>query len=178
MSTTLTIPAGYGLIVLEVLFITFHIVLTSVPINGLRAKYFNKEFYVKHFPGWKGKIPSKSGYPDMGGGRISDKLTDEEFFNFGNAQRAHYNYLEGALPIIFSLLVSGLHYTRFTFIAGLVYIIGRELYSQGYRKNGPAGRLIGVLILDVALVVLLGTAFYTAYQIGGGIEQAKLFFQP
>ncbi len=87
MSTTLTIPAGYGFILLEVVLISFHIVLTSVPINGLRSKYFNKEFYQKHFSHWKGKINSKSGYPDNGTGRIADKLSDEEWYKFNCAQQ-------------------------------------------------------------------------------------------
>jgi hypothetical protein len=39
-------------------------------------------------------------------------------------------------------------------LAGLVYIIVREIYSHGYRRTGSKGRLIGAMILDLALLIL------------------------
>jgi len=42
----------------------------------------------------------RTGYPDMGNGRYSAKLTDEQWLKFNYAQRAHQNYVEGAASII------------------------------------------------------------------------------
>jgi hypothetical protein len=33
-------------------------------------------------------------YPDMGNGRYSEKLSYKEWFEFNNAIRVHYNYIE------------------------------------------------------------------------------------
>lgn len=51
-----------------------------------------------------------------------------------------------------------------------MYIIGREIFSQGYRRSGSKGRLVGVLILDISLIVLWLTAVYTCIQWGGGFS--------
>jgi glutathione S-transferase len=75
--------------------------------------------------------------------------------------------------VIIPLLVAGLSYTRLAFIIGLIYIVGREIYSQGYRRSGSKGRLIGALIIDFALFVLWSMAFYTCFHWGNGLEGLK-----
>jgi hypothetical protein len=40
-----------------------------------------------------------------------------------------------------------------TFIVGIDYMVGREIYSQGYRRSGSKGRLYGALSLDLALFI-------------------------
>jgi hypothetical protein len=42
-----------------------------------------------------------------------------------------------------------------------MYIIGREMYSQGYRRRGSKGRLVGGLTLDFALLSLWSMALYS-----------------
>ena len=79
--------------------------------------------------------------------------------------------------MLIPLLIAGLSYTRVTFFAGLAYIVGREIYSQGYRRSGSKGRLIGALILDFALLTLWSMALYTCYHWGNGLSGlAKLLF--
>jgi len=64
------------------------------------------------------------------------------------------------------------------FITGLIYIIGREIYSQGYRRSGSKGRLIGALTLDLALLILWSMALYTCFHWGNGLNGLqKLIFQ-
>jgi glutathione S-transferase len=72
--------------------------------------------------------------------------------------------------VIIPLLISGLSYTRLAFITGIIYIIGREIYSQGYRRSGSKGRLIGALTLDLALLILWSMALYTCFHWGNGLN--------
>ena len=92
------------------------------------------------------------------------------FFSFNNYQRAHYNYVEGVATAITLELVCGLFHPGVAVFAGLFYIIGRALYAVGYRSRGPKGRLIGALMIDVALVVFLFFTFTSLYKAGGGYE--------
>ncbi len=65
-----------------------------------RAKTYTKEYldknyleeHQKAFPGEK-QVP-KFGYPDMGNGFYSTKLTYKQWFDLNVAQRVHGNYLE------------------------------------------------------------------------------------
>lgn len=72
----------------------------------------------------------------MGEGQFSQKLSLDDWMTFGNAQRAHYNYIEGVASIISALAVSGLFFPRYTAILGVVYIVGRLVYANGYRMAG------------------------------------------
>lgn len=47
------------------------------------------------------------------------------------------------------------------------------MYSQGYRRSGSKGRLIGVLIVDIALLLLWSMAIYTCYRWGNGLDGLK-----
>ena len=108
------------------------------------------------------------GYPDDGHGRFSDKLSDAEWMEVANAQRAHYNFVE-QLPISISLLsITGLAFPRVAVIGGAMYIIGRALYGVGYRAKGSTGRYNGVVLIDLSLLILLGGSFMSAYTLGGG----------
>lgn len=106
----------------------------------------------------------------LSAGRFSDKLSLEDWADFNNAQRVHHNYLEGLTVILVVLLVSGLSYTRFTVLAGAAYIASRQVYTFGYLAKGAAGRMVGVIGVDVALVALTVTALMSSYQLGGGMN--------
>ena len=102
----------------------------------------------------------KVDYPDMGNGRLSAKLTDEQWADFNNHQRAHYNYVEGAATAISFNLLAGLFYPRASAIFGLAYIIGRQLYAHMYMKRGPKARFYGTALFDLSLVAQLGMIIY------------------
>ena len=73
--------------------IAFHVVFTGSYAAAARTKY-------------------KIEYPDMGSGRYSAKLTDEQWKDFNNAQRAHYNYVEGVASAITLQLLGGIFYPK------------------------------------------------------------------
>jgi len=100
-------------------------------------------------------------YPDMGSGIYAAKLNHAAWIEFNNYQRAHYNYVEGIATVLTLLLIAGVFYPQFSAAVGLVYIIGRQLYARGYQTSGSEGRKLGVGLVDLSLVVLLGTILYS-----------------
>jgi glutathione S-transferase len=111
----------------------------------------------------KYKVP----YPDMGNGRHAQKLTDDQWEEFGNAQRTHYNYVEGIASVITFQLLGGLFYPKLNATLGALYIAGRALYTYGYKTKGPKGRLPGVLVLELALLAQVGVTIYGAVRLLG-----------
>ena len=67
-------------------------------------------------------------------------------------------------------VAAGLFFPRFSTVAGIIYIIGRIFYGIGYRSKGSKGRLVGVLLVDLALLSLFGVTVYAGYQHAGGCE--------
>lgn len=109
----------------------------------------------------------------MGNGRFADKLSFDDWLAFNNAQRAHYNFIEGLPTILVLLLVSGLFCTKCTVLLGAVYFVGRALFGLGYRSRGPTGRFLGTVLLDLALVALLLTSVWGAWNFAGGLSGLK-----
>ena len=77
------------------------------------------------------------GYPDMGSGRYSSKLTYEQWYKFNNAQRVHYNFIEFAPSMFVVLLIAGVYFPVAAAVLGLVHFVGRIIYSIGYANGGP-----------------------------------------
>lgn len=141
--------------------------------SRLSLSLLPQAFFEKHFPELaKNKIP-QGGYPDMGSGKFAEKLSVSEWMEFNNAQRAHYNYVEGVASILTFLLISGLFFPRLTVLLGAVYIVGRFAYGVGYRTAGARGRMVGALLLDLALLKALGCACYGAFNFAGGVNGLK-----
>ena len=165
----ITITSEYGLALLSAAAIAFQCLATAVAPGKGRAKAFSQEFLNKHFGEQHkkdfGVEITKGGYPDMGSGRYSDKLTYKEWYEFNNAQRAHYNFIEQIGPILTLLLVAAIRLPTAAGWLGLTYCVGRLLYTIGYVFKGPKGRMIGVLLVDVGLIGLVGTAFASAWKL-------------
>jgi len=170
----LVVDAEFGWVLVVMALTAFHVILQGFPVGRIRGKLFTKEYFSQHFPGLK--EPPSGGYPDMGNGRYSEKLTLEQWTTFNNYQRAHYNYVEGIASVLILELASGLFFPRLTFILGVSYLVGRQLYSSGYRSRGATGRLVGAIIVDVALVVLLGSALFGGWKFAGGIAGLRKLF--
>lgn len=165
----------YSWIIFEVLIICAQCITFGYQTMAVRKKLFTKAFFEKNFPeiasqDLKSHIGVNGGYPDAGSGKFSQKLSVPEWLQLNNAIRVHYNYLEGLVPIVISMLISGLYFKRLTFVMGIAYIVGRQLYAIGYNAKGPHGRMIGALMLDVALITCLATSLLTTYHLGGGID--------
>lgn len=141
--------------------IAFEILLIGFFIPGkLRGELFNEEFMKKYFgeehKNATGKEIEKGGYPDMGNGKYSAKLSYEDWYKFNNAQRAHQNFVEFAPSGFVMLFIAGIYFPVASAVLGLALFIGRIFYSIGYAKGGPSGRFIGVLIGDLAILGLFG----------------------
>ena len=109
-----------------------------VVVEYKRAKTYTEEYLKKNyeeehkkaFPNDK-RVP-KFGYPDMGCGWYSSKLSYKEWFQFNVAQRIHGNFLEQLVTVTLLILIAGLKYPAYTFYAGIAYSIGRLLMAIGY----------------------------------------------
>jgi glutathione S-transferase len=98
----------------------------------------------------------------MGGGRYSAKLSYKHWYEFSSAQRAHYNFLEWIASTLIFLLIAGVYFPIPSAVLGLAVFIGRLIYAIGYMMGGPKGRLIGVLINDLAILGAFVLAFISS----------------
>ncbi|PVV00788.1 hypothetical protein BB560_004819 [Smittium megazygosporum] len=95
--------------------------------------------------------------PDMGTGRQSAKLTDEEWEDLNRSVRVHMNYVEQLPTAISSVLICGLFYPTLSVCLGGSYILGRLIYGLGYRKEAK-NREIGFVMYFVPLLGLMGAS--------------------
>ncbi len=84
----------YRYVALTATLILFHYTMTGFLVpGGVRGKVFTEEFmkenfeteHERHFGDTKANKVPKHGYPDMGSGRYSDKLSYKDWFNFNKA---------------------------------------------------------------------------------------------
>ena len=148
------------------------IIVGFVAGGGKRSKMFSKDFLEKNFgeeheDAFGEKIKA-GGYPDMGNGRYAQKLSYKDWYNFNNGQRAHYNFVEQVASILFLIFITGLNLPWLAGAFGWAYFAGRLLYTIGYLRSGPHGRLVGVLIMDVATLALFVIAIIAVVRIWKG----------
>lgn len=103
----------------------------------------------------------------MGNGRYAQKLPYKSWYEFNNAQRVHYNYLEGATVVLTWLLIAGLRYEWVAVGAGSTYFVARLIYAIGYASKGPQGRLIGFLLYFISQLVLMVFAILSPLRMAG-----------
>ncbi len=147
----------FGLTLLSiVLMLLFYFFVTAMQVYKRRQVFtedYMQQFAEEHhraFGSWK---PPKLGYPDMGSGRYSKDLTYSEWFIFNNWQRCHYNFLEQLTPILIWILISCLYNPLSSGILGLIYLLGRILYTFGYMSTSNK-RIYGAIIMDLSLLGL------------------------
>lgn len=104
----------------------------------------------------------------MGNGRYSTKLSDEDWLLFNNAQRAHYNFVEGVATYIVMILAAAVYYPMYATFMGVLVLVGRLLFAIGYVSSGANGRIVGALLIDIALVGLLGLSVCSGWNIAQG----------
>ena len=130
-------PQEYKWVLLSVLTMATECLLVGFFLVGsYRSKVFGKEFIEKNFEQEAKDMPpnslSKAGYPDMGNGRFSEKLSYKDWFNFNLRVRAHSNFFENIGSMIFATLVAGILYPFYASILGFVYCAARLGYVLGY----------------------------------------------
>lgn len=102
-----------------------------------------------------------NGYPDMGSGRYAELMPYDKWVRFNNAQRAHYNMVEQSAPVLACIAGAGLYFPKLSAGLGFAFSLGRVLYAVGYSSNkGADGRMVGVIIAELATIALFGTAIY------------------
>ena len=108
----------------------------------------------------------------MGSGHYASKLSYKDWYLFNNAQRAHLNFVEMIASSLIFLLVGGLYCPCIASGLGGLMIISRLMYALGYSNKGPAGRLIGALLNDVAILGLfiMGMIFVVS-KMGSGCSK-------
>ncbi|KAJ2367296.1 hypothetical protein IW150_005708 [Coemansia sp. RSA 2607] len=140
---TIIIGANFGYCVLAAVGISLQCILTGHDVSSARKKY-------------------KVDYPDNGGGRFSDKLSDEDWLAFNNIKRTSDNYSEQVSVVLTILMLAGMYMPRAAAALGVSYMLGRSVYARGYKAKGPKGRMAGGLIMTLSLVSMTGVAVYNA----------------
>jgi hypothetical protein len=180
-AASIAAPA-FGYVILATSAIALQVVIHGFRFPGAaRGAVFGKTFHVsqKGSPAYEALLEAhkkatgedrlpQGGYPDMGTGRFAALLPYDQWLAFANAQRAHYNYVEGAATAVFLSLASGLYFPRASAALGLAYVLGREAFAVGYTRYGPEKRVVGAATLDLALLGMAGLA------ITGGLRQVRL----
>ncbi len=133
----------------------------------VRSATFTKEFMQQFESEHKAAFPEDQsappiGFPDMGNGYFSKKLTYEQWFKFNNAQRVHYNFLESLPMVLILLFITALKQPLAALILGCIYFVARLVYSLGYGIGGPNMRAIGAMPINLTHLALLGFSFYTS----------------
>ncbi|KAJ2804488.1 hypothetical protein H4R20_002485, partial [Coemansia guatemalensis] len=104
-------------------------------------------------------------YPDNGGGRYSDKLSDEDWIKFNNIKRVSDHYTEQVGLVLSMLMMAGLFQPELAASLGATFIFGRFLFGRGYISKGPEGRKVGGFIASISFLAMMVTAAYNAAKI-------------
>lgn len=102
------------------------------------------------------KVPYPTMYADP------KTITDADAFNC--VQRGHQNTLENLPAFLTLLLTSGVEYPEAASVAGLVWIVGRIAYFQGYSSGDPKARYRGGFN-HIGMLALLGMSGAFAVQL-------------
>ena len=164
---TATLPDTFGYVLLAAVLLALEVLVIGFAFPGkVRGQVFTEEFLKNNFGEQHkeatGEDIPKGGYPDSGSGLYSQKLTYKQWFDFNNAQRAHYNFVEMMPSTLVFLLVGGIYFPVPSAVIGLVTAISRAIYSYGYANSGPKGRLLGAILNDLCLLGLLGLSVASA----------------
>lgn len=148
----------------------------------MRYKVFSQEYVDKNLSAESdalkkitGKSLSKGCHPDCGLGRFSDKLSLEDWMELNVAQRAAGNFLEQITAIVTLLLLSGLFFPKPAAIIGGVYMVGRQMYTSGFKsKTGTGGRTSGFMVIMLCHIGLLGMTLFSGVKMTGLLTQFGL----
>ena len=91
--------------------------------------------------------------PTRSRGRYSDTLSYKAWYEFSNAQRAHYNLVEN-LPSVLGLhVLSGLFYPKATAASAALWIAARHVWARNYVTQGANARYGGIAGLHIFCVL-------------------------
>ncbi|XP_071704404.1 uncharacterized protein [Rutidosis leptorrhynchoides] len=146
------LPSEYGYIILTIIAYCFFNAYMQIQVGKARKKY-------------------NVGYPIL----YATEADSKDYKIYNCVQRGHQNSLE-TLPIFFTLLVlGGLKHPVICSVLGVVYIVTRYFYFNGYASGDPKGRLplgkynnlamLGLVIVNIwfGTSLLLVTKVATSY---------------
>ena len=79
-----------------------------------------------------------------------------DWYKLNVYQRIHLNYIEGMSLAQVSLLSSAIYKPKIAALLGVLYVVGRAMYSYFYKKKRGAmnkGRIAGITACMLAIVV-------------------------
>eukprot|EP00300_Choanocystis_sp_HF-7_P033939 c46404_g1_i1.p1 GENE.c46404_g1_i1~~c46404_g1_i1.p1 ORF type:complete len:205 (+),score=48.91 c46404_g1_i1:72-617(+) len=178
----LEIVPDFGWVVAVTGLITLQYTLVTFAVAPVRYKHFTEEYIKKHLSAedeavkkLTGKGIGKGCHPDPGLGRFSDKLSVEAWMELNVAQRAAGNYLEQITPIVTLELLSGLFYPRVSASIGVAYLVGRFLYTRGFKsKSGTGARGTGFGIAYLSHAALLAITIFSGVRLTGVLSRFGL----
>lgn len=120
-----------------------------------RSKFFTKEFMKNHFGELHENnfrdLPPDQGYPDMGNGIFSNKLTYSQWFEFNCAQRCHYSAIEQMVIFVpVSLLICS-YSNLAAAIVNVIWALGRVIFTWGYLIH-PDKRTVGAVVMELGVL--------------------------
>ncbi|KAF8140449.1 hypothetical protein EV363DRAFT_1579787 [Boletus edulis] len=145
MSTQITLPNGFG-----------YVPASLVSLGWLLCW---QTFLV-------GKARGRAGiaYPQLYAEAAQVK-ENPSAMEFNCTQRAHQNTIEFAPIVTVSTLVFGLKCPHAAAMMCASFVVGRVIYTLGYKTGKPAKRVPGAVIANVSTMGLLGSATYAAYRL-------------
>ncbi|PVU96713.1 hypothetical protein BB560_005794 [Smittium megazygosporum] len=129
----------------------------------LAAAFMNVQCIMVGFQPVKARTKYKINAPDMGNGRQSAKLTDEEWEDLNRTVRIHQNYVEQLPSAISSVLICGLFHPTLSAVFGGAYLFGRFIYMIGYRKKAGY-RKYGFILFSIPLVAMIALGISGAFK--------------
>ncbi len=87
---------------------------------------------------------------------------------FNCAQRAHQNTLENYPTFLVLFSIASIQYPLISTAAGLVWLLGRYVYANGYCTGDPAKRNRGAFAY-LGLFTLLGASIKTAFALATAV---------
>lgn len=173
----ITFSKEHGYVIIAAGLLAFQTTILGFRYAGMGRKVFNsKEFQDKaastglleeHKKATGKDALPRGGYPDHGTGRYSALLSYGDWLKFSWGQRVHGHAVENVATVFGMTILSGIVYPLYTAIAAGAYIVGREIYSAGYAKKGPDGRMAGVLLVDLAMLYLFGSCMAAGAKVAG-----------
>ncbi len=169
MTITLTLDKSHGFAMLPLALIAIQCFATSLIPGSLRKKIFTKEYMQKNFAEQHkktfGDSCPRNGYPDMGNGRFCEKLDYAQWYEFNNAQRVHYNYVEQIGVLVAMMILGAVSFPIVTGCIGWMYFVGRVLYTLGYASKGPNRRFVGAITLNLSAILLMATGLVSSLKV-------------
>ncbi|KIJ21950.1 hypothetical protein PAXINDRAFT_165282 [Paxillus involutus ATCC 200175] len=143
MSTQIVLPNGFGYVPASLVSLGWLLVWQSFLVGRARKR-------------------AGIAYPQLYAEQAQVKASPEAL-RFNCTQRAHQNTLENAPLVTLSTLIFGLKCPHAAAMMCGSFVVGRIIYTLGYKSGDPARRVPGAAIGGLSMMGLLGSASYAAY---------------